>query len=115
MGPSKVYGTYAAVIEVRTTDEAEWTIWANEGGALYAQLLRLRLQPGEIVAAKYRGMKASEANVGQNYHDFRLARVGDDDDGPAPPIDYDQLQHGKETPALPAGETAPQTDDDIPF
>lgn len=114
VGPSKTYSTYSAVIEVRALGGQEWTIWANEGGALYAQLLRLRIQPGEVIAVKYRGLKDSEANPGQTYHDFKLARIGDDE-GPGAPIDYDALNRGSEPPALPPGEQAPVVHDDIPF
>jgi integrase len=114
VGPSKTFGTYSAVIEVKATDGREWTVWANEAGALYAQLTRLRIQPGEVVGVRYRGLKESTMNPGQSYHDFRLARV-EEDEGPAQPVDYDALQHGRETPALPEGEQAPKPDDDIPF
>jgi hypothetical protein len=114
VGPSKTFGTYSAVIELRATDGREWTVWANETGALYAQLVRLRVQPGELVGVRYRGMKESSMNPGQSYHDFRLARV-EEEEGPAPPVDYDQLQHGRETPALPEAGQAPPADDDIPF
>ncbi len=114
VGPSATFGTYSAVIEVRTTAGTEWTVWCNESGALYAQLTRLRVQPGEVVAIRYRGKKESQANPGQSYHDFRLVRV-EDDEGPAAPVDYDALQRGRETPALPEGEQAPKPDDDIPF
>jgi hypothetical protein len=55
-------------------------------------------------------MEQSEANP----WDFRLVRV-EDDEGPAAPVDYDALQRGRETPALPEGEQAPKPDDDIPF
>jgi hypothetical protein len=113
VGPSKVYRTYSAVVEVRATDAREWTVWMNQSGALYAQLLRLRIQPGEMVAIKYRGLKESEQNPGQSYHDFRLARV-EDDETPAAPVDYDTLQR-TETPALPAPEQEQQAEDDIPF
>jgi hypothetical protein len=115
VGPSKTYGTYSAVIEVRATDGNTWTLWANESGAMYAQLLRLRIQPGEVIAVRYRGLKESEATPGQKYHDFRLVRVDDDQDGPAPPVDYDQLTAGQETPALPAPTNPGAPDDDIPF
>jgi hypothetical protein len=115
VGPSKGFGTYSAVVEIRATDGREWTAWANEGGALYMQLVRLRIQPGEVIAVRYRGKKESLQNPGQSYQDFRLVRVEDDQDGPAAPIDYDALTKGQETPALPAPENAPQTDDDIPF
>ncbi len=114
VGPSKTFGTYSAVIEVRATDGREWTVWANESGAMYAQLVRLRIQPGEVVAIRYRGLKESSANPGQSYHDFRLVRV-EDDEGPAQPVDYDALQRGRDTPALPEGDQAPRPDDDIPF
>jgi len=116
VGPSKTFGTYSAVVEVRTTEGAEWTVWCNESGALYAQLLRLRLQPGDVVAIRYRGKKQSQSNPNQSYHDFRLVRVEDDDDGgPSRPVDYDALQRHQDMPALPEGEKAPQPDDDIPF
>jgi hypothetical protein len=115
VGPSKTFETYSAVLEVRATDGKEWTIWANEGGALYEQMLRLRVQPGEVIAIRYRGLKESQATPGQKYHDFRLVRVNEDQDGPAPPVDYDQLTKGRETPALPAPENQAQPDDDIPF
>jgi hypothetical protein len=115
VGPSKVYGTYSAVIELRATDGREWTIWCNEGGAMYQQLLRLRIQPGEVIAIRYRGKKESLQNPGQSYQDYRLVRVDDDQDGPAAPVDYDQLTRGQVTPALPAPENTPQSDDDIPF
>jgi hypothetical protein len=114
VGPSKTFGTYSAVIEVKATDGREWTVWANESGAMYAQLVRLRIQPGEVIAIRYRGLKDSSANPGQSYHDFRLVRV-EDDQGPAQPIDYDALQRGQATPALPEGDQAPRPDDDIPF
>jgi hypothetical protein len=114
VGPSRGFGTYAAVIEIRTTDGTEWSVWANEGGAMYAQLLRLRVQPGEVVAIQFRGKRESEANPGQSYHDFRLVRV-DDDDQAAAPVDYDALTRTTETPALPAPEETPAGDDDIPF
>jgi hypothetical protein len=114
VGPSKTFGTYSAVIEVRATDGQEWTVWANESGAMYAQLVRLRVQPGEVIAIRYRGLKESSANPGQSYHDFKLVRV-EDDEGPAAPVDYEALQKGRETPALPETTQAPQPDDDIPF
>ena len=114
VGPSKTFGTYSAVIEVQATDNREWTIWANETGALYAQLVRLRIQPGEVIGVRYRGLKESTANPGQSYHDFRLARV-EEDEGPAQPVNYEALQQGRETPALPEGDQAPKPDDDIPF
>jgi hypothetical protein len=113
VGPSK-FGGYSAVLELRTTDEQEWTVWASHEGALYAQMLRQRIQPGEVVAIRYRGQKDSEANPGQSYHDFKLRRV-DDDEEPSAPIDYDALQRDRETPALPPPEHAPAPDDDIPF
>jgi hypothetical protein len=115
VGPSPTYGTYSAVIELRATHGKEWTIWCNEGGALYAQLVRLRVQPGEVVAVRYGGLRDSTANPGQSYHHFKLARV-EDDDQPAAPVDYDALQRGKETPALPVPEQVPaDIDDDIPY
>jgi hypothetical protein len=121
VGPSKTWGTYSAVVEVRATDGREWTLWCNEGGALHNQLTRQRIQPGEVIAAKYRGKKDSLANPGQSYHDFRLARL-EDDSQPAAPVDYDALaraQGGGEQPALPAATPAPASapppDDDIPF
>jgi hypothetical protein len=114
VGPSKTFGTYSAVVEVRATDGTEWTVWCNESGALYAQLFRLRLQPGDVIAIRYRGMKQSQSNPNQSYHDFRLVRV-EDDEGPARPVDYDALQRNQDMPALPEGEEAPKPDDDIPF
>ena len=114
VGPSKTFGTYSAVVEVRTTDGQEWTVWCNESGALYAQLVRLRLQPGDVVAIRYRGKRQSQQNPSQSYHDFRLVRV-EDDEGPAQPVDYDALQRNHDMPALPEGEEAPKPDDDIPF
>lgn len=114
VGPSKTFGTYSAVIELRATDGKEWTIWANEGGAMYAQLVRLRIQPGEVIGVRYRGKKESESNPGQSYHDFRLVRV-DEDDQPAQPVDYDALTRDREPAALPEGEAAPAADDGIPF
>lgn len=118
VGPSATFGTYSAVVEVRTTAGAEWTVWCNESGALYAQLTRLRIQPGEVIAIRYRGLKDSSANPGQSYHDFKMVRVDDDDGGPAPPVDYDALNRGPEPPALGEGEAvaaAAKPDDDIPF
>ena len=117
VGPSKTWGTYSAVVEIRGTDGKEWTVWANETGALYAQLVRLRVQPGEVVAIRWRGKKPSQQNPNQSYHDFRLVRVDEDHEGPARPVDYEALERNRETPALPAPEQAPQpsTDDDIPF
>jgi hypothetical protein len=114
VGPSKTWGTYSAVVEVRATSGQEWTVWANEGGAMYAQLVRLRVQPGEVIAVRYRGKKESAQNPGQSYHDFRLVRV-EDEEGPAAPVDYDQLQRTTEPAALPEGDQAPKPDDDIPF
>lgn len=113
VGPS-AYGGYSAVIEVQATDGQEWTLWANESGAMYAQLVRLRIQPGEVIAVKYKGLKDSEQNPGQRYHDFKLARI-DEDETPSAPIDYEALQRNRETPALPAPEQAPDVDSDIPF
>lgn len=113
VGPSRTFGTYSAVLEIRATDGQTWTVWANEQGALYAQMVRLRIQPGEVVAIRYRGKKESEQNPGWSYHDYRMVRVGDD--GPAQPVDYDQLARSHDQPALPEGEAAPQPDDDIPF
>jgi len=116
VGPSKDFGTYSAVIEVQATDGRTWTVWANEGGALYQQLVRLRIQPGEVIGIRYQGKKPSQRNPGQDYQDFRLVRVEDDADGPAPPVDYDQLTQGQETPALPPPPERPaDADDDIPF
>jgi hypothetical protein len=112
VGPSATYGNYSAVIELRDLDEQAWTVWANTGSALYSQLLRLRIQPGEVVAIAYRGLKPSQRNPGQSYQDFKLVRVEDDDGEPAP-VDYDALQR-QEHPALPPPEQAPP-DDDIPF
>jgi len=124
VGPSATFGTYSAVVEVRTTAGAEWTVWCNESGALYSQLTRLRIQPGEVIAVRYKGMKDSSANPGQSYHDFRLVRVDDEDGGPAAPVDYEALERSRAaTPAeLEAagitskvpGSEAPPTDD-IPF
>lgn len=113
VGPSPAFGTYSAVVEVRATDGREWTLWCNEGGALYQQLLRLRLQPGEVVAAQYRGKRESQRNPGQSYQDFRLVRV-DDGESPAAPVDYDALQRGQEAAALPPPADPPEPDD-IPF
>jgi hypothetical protein len=115
VGPSKAYGTYSAVIELRTLEQQEWTVWCNEGGALYAQLVRLRIQPGEVVAIAYRGKKVSEA-TGFSYHDIRLVRVDQDEEGlPAAEVNYDALRRDRETPALPEGDAAPEPHDDIPF
>jgi hypothetical protein len=118
VGPSKVYGTYAAIIELLASDGRRWTAWAPHSGSLYAQLVRQRIQPGEVIAIKYRGLKPSESNPGQSYNDFRLARV--DDDKPAGRVDYDAIQSAEEPPALPPGEHPPantpvEPDDDIPF
>jgi hypothetical protein len=112
VGPSKAWGTYSAIIEMQTTDGREWSLWANEGGVMHNQLTRLRIQPGEVIAVRYRGKVESKANPGQHYQDFRLVRV--EDDGPAAPIDYDALERSRATPALPAPEQPP-VDDDIPF
>jgi hypothetical protein len=112
VGPSRTYGTYSAVLEIRSTDGRTWTVWANEQGALYAQMIRLRVQPGEVIAIRYRGKKESETNPGWSYHDYRMVRVGED--GPNSPVDYEQLARSSEAPALPAGGE-PQADDDIPF
>ena len=116
VGPSKTFGTYSAVIELKATDSHEWTIWANQGGALYEQLVRLRVQPGEVVAVHYRGLKPSERNPGQSYQDFRLVRV-EEDEGEPQRVDYDALERSEEVPAaLPAPqEETPGGDDDIPF
>jgi hypothetical protein len=114
VGPSKTFGTFSAVLEVKATDGREWTVWCNEGGALYAQLLRLRIQPGDVIAIRYRGLKNSEANPGQQYQDFRLVRV-EEDEGEPQRVDYDALQRSQDEPAaLPPPEEAPP-DDDIPF
>jgi YD repeat-containing protein len=114
VGPSKTFGTYSAVVELKATDSREWTIWCNEGGALHAQLVRQRIQPGEVIAVRYRGLKDSEAHPGQRYQDYRLVRV-EEDDGEPQQVDYDALERSKEGPAAlpPAKEEAP--DDDIPF
>jgi hypothetical protein len=120
VGPSPVYSTYSAVVEVQATDAKEWTVWMNYGSALYEQLLRLRIQPGELVGIKYRGKKPSQRNPGQDYYDFKLARVSEHDE-PAPEVDYDELKRAQKPPELPPGETAPPAgdevppDDDIPF
>jgi hypothetical protein len=121
VGPSPTYGTYSAVVEVQATDAKEWTIWMNYGSALYEQLLRLRIQPGELIGLKYKGKKPSQRNPGQDYHDFKLARVTEHDE-PAPEIDYDELKRAQQPRELPPGDTGSQTegetpppDDDIPF
>ena len=38
------------------------------------------VQPGEVVALRYRGLKNSESNPGHTYHDIRLVRVDDEDE-----------------------------------
>jgi hypothetical protein len=115
VGPSAAFGTYSAVIELKATDEHKWTIWANEGGVLHAQLLRQRVQPGELVGVRYLGKKPSQANPDRSYQDYRLARVTEDDAEPEL-VDYDALQrqHG-EPAALPPPAEQPDPDDDIPF
>jgi hypothetical protein len=112
VGPSPVYGTYSAAIEVLTTEHDEWTVWANEGGALYSQLVRQRIQPGDVIGVRYRGKKQSTTSAFE-YQDYRLIRL--DDEEQSSWVDYDQLAREREQPQLPpaAGET--ETEDDIPF
>jgi hypothetical protein len=114
VGPSAAFGTYSATIELKATDEREWTIWANEGGVLHAQLLRQRIQPGELVGVRYLGKKPSQSNPDRSYQDYRLARV--EDDAEPQQVDYDALQRSQNEPAaLPPPAEAPDPDDDIPF
>ena len=113
VGPSKTFGTYSAVLELKTTDHREWTVWCNEGGALYAQLLRLQIQPSDVVAIRYRGLKESDANPGHHYHDFRLVRV-EEDEGEPQRVDYDALEK-EPTAALPPAREEEPAGDDIPF
>jgi len=115
VGPSKAFGTYSAVLEVRSTAGPEWGVWCNEGGALYAQLVRQRIQPGEVIAIRYRGLKPSEANPGQSYQDFRLVRV-EEDEGEPQRVDYDALERSEsEPPTLPPAAQEEPPGDDIPF
>jgi hypothetical protein len=105
-GPSQ-HGTYSAIVTVRTLHGYEWAIWCNEGSALWTQLVRLRLQPGDDIACRYKGMKISHS-TGNEYHDHRLVRLGGDDGTDAARVDYDQLA----ARALPAsGQSAPTTSD----
>lgn len=116
IGPSD-FGTYSAAIELRTTAGDEWTVWAPHSGTMYAALLRFRVQPGEIVAIRYRGKKDSQRTPGQSYHDFRLV-VLDREDESGEWVDYEQLARGAEQPQLPPpnqGGPATPDDDGIPF
>jgi hypothetical protein len=116
VGPSRAFGTYSAVLEVKATDGREWTVWANHGGALFSQLVRLQIQPGEVVAIRYRGLKESSANPGQQYQDYRLVRV-EDDEGEPQRVDYAALVESESgQPALPPPkQQEDEADDDIPF
>lgn len=116
IGPSD-FGTYSAAIEIVTTAMDRWTVWAPHSGAIYQAMMRLRLQPGEMVAIRYRGKKESQRNPGQSYQDFRLV-VLDRENEAGEWIDYEQLT--LEAGARERREIGPPvpTDgehDDIPF
>lgn len=111
VGPSRAFGTYASVIELKDTTTTEWTIWCPEGGALHGQLWRLRLEVGELIGVRYQGMKRSENDPNRSYHAYRLVRLDDERDGPAE-LDYDAPPPVAVAAITPA---APAEDDSIPF
>lgn len=117
IGPSD-FGTYSAAIEIRTTAGDEWTVWAPHSGTMYAALLRFQVQPGEIVAIRYRGKRDSQRTPGQSYHDFRLVVLNREDDT-GEWVDYAALAQGGEQPQLPAppqeNAGSGDPDDGIPF
>lgn len=114
VGPSPTYGTYSAVLEIRDGQGREWSVWCPKPSSkLWNTLLRLRLQPGEVVALRDNGMRPSKFDPARKVHDVDLVRVGDDT-GPEP-IDYDKLERAPEAPAEPEPQAAAEPDDDIPF
>jgi hypothetical protein len=89
-------------------------VWANKpDGKLWNQLLRLKLQPGEVIALRDNGKRPSKRNPKYTVHDVDMVRVSDDT-GPEP-VDYDKLERAPEVAKQkePAAEPAPN--DDIPF
>jgi hypothetical protein len=114
VGPSPNFGTYSAVIEVRDGQGREWSVWCNKpDGKLWNALLRLRLQPGEVIALRDNGMRPSKWDPARRVHDIDIVRVGEDA-GPQP-VDYDKLDSAPATTAQPEAAPAPMPDDDIPF
>jgi hypothetical protein len=114
VGPSPQFGTYSAAIELRTVAGDEWTVWAPHSGAIFSQLVRLKIQPHEVIAVRYRGSRESQSS-GFTYDDYRLVRVEGDGAGDPDWIDYDQLAAQREAPQLPPAPAATEPDDDIPF
>jgi hypothetical protein len=115
VGPSRDFGTYAAVLEIRDSHGREWSVWANKpDGALWHQLLRLKLQPGDVIALRDNGRRPSKRDPNRKVRDVVMRRVGDDTG--ADPIDYGTIERVPEVPAPPP-QAQQQCDDgdDIPF
>jgi hypothetical protein len=113
VGPSRDFGTYAAVIEIRDGQGRDWSIWANKPDSpLWHQLFRLKLQPGDVIALRDLGKRPSKRDPSRQVHDVRMVRVGDDN-GPEA-IDYDKLERAPQSPPPPERSQS-EPDDDIPF
>jgi hypothetical protein len=113
-GPSTTFRTYSAVVEIRDGQGREWAIWCNKpDGKLWNTLLRLRLQPGDVIALHDNGRRPSQRDPSRTVHDIDLVRIGDDTGGGQ--IDYDKLDRAPEVPVPTPEQRPPDPDDDIPF
>jgi hypothetical protein len=119
VGPSP-YGGFSAVLEIRDGQGREWSIWCNKptspddgGSKLWNTLLRLKLQPLEVIALRDNGSRPSERDPNKTVHDITLVRVSDET-GPER-VDYDELQRAPEVPVQTERKPEPEPDDDIPF
>jgi hypothetical protein len=114
VGPSPNFGTYSAMIEIRDGQGREWSVWCPKPlSKLWNTLLRLRLQPGDVIALRDNGMRASKWDSARRVHDIDMVRVGDDIG--SQDIDYDKLDRALEVPAQQPEAQSGDEEDDIPF